>query len=62
MKAKLKKGEIVSKQLDGSMLIIKWMDKHEVMIPSTIQDDSFVTKKRRPDQQQMGRKASSNPL
>ena len=44
MKAKLKKGEVVSKQLDSSMLILKWMDKRGVMM---LHDDSFVTKKRR---------------
>ena len=46
-KAKLKKVEVVSKQIDSSMLALKWMDKREVMMLSTIHDDSFVTKKRR---------------
>lgn len=47
MKAKLKKGEVMSQQIDSSMLVLKWMDKREVMMLSTIHDDSFVTKKRR---------------
>ena len=47
MSAKLKKGEVVSKQVDGSMMALKWMDKRPVMMLSTIHDDSFVTKKRR---------------
>ena len=46
MSAKLKKGEVVSKQVDGSMMALKWMDKRPVMMLSTIHDDSFVTKKR----------------
>ena len=47
MSAKLKKGEMVSKQVDGSMMALKWMDKRPVMMLTTIHDDSFVTKKRR---------------
>ncbi|MCG8620648.1 MAG: transposase, partial [Proteobacteria bacterium] len=44
MKAKLKKGEVASKQIDSSMLVLKWMDKQELTMLSTIHDDSFVTK------------------
>ena len=36
----------MSKQIDSSMLVLKWMDKQEVMMLSTIHDDSFITKKR----------------
>ena len=32
------KGEVVSKQIDSSMLVLKWMDKREVMMLSTIHD------------------------
>ena len=45
MNAKLKKGETLSKQVDGSMMALKWMDKRPVTMLSTIHDDSFVTKK-----------------
>ena len=47
MKAGLKKGETISKQVDSSMMALKWMDKRPVTMPTTIHDDSFVTKKRR---------------
>lgn len=47
MSAKLKKGEMVSKQVDGPMMALKWMDKQPVMMLTTIHDDNFVTKKRR---------------
>ena len=47
MKTALKKGETVSKDVDDSMMALKWMDKRPVVMLSTIHDDSFVTKKRR---------------
>ena len=46
VKATLKKGEMVSKQMDSSMLALKWVDKRAVTMLSTIHDDSFVTKRR----------------
>ena len=61
MKAKLK-GEVVSKQLDSSMFILKWMDKREVMMLSTIHDDSFVTKKRRSRTAPDGQEGILKPL
>ena len=54
MKAKLKKGKVVSKKIDCSLLILKWMDKREVMMQSTIHNEF------RPEQHQMGRKTSSS--
>ena len=47
MKAGLKKWETISKQVDSSMMALKWMDKRPVTMLTTIHDDSFVTKKRR---------------
>ena len=41
MKAVLKKEEMVSKQMDSSILALKWMDKRVVTVLSTIHDDSL---------------------
>ena len=62
MKAKLKKGEVASKQIDSSMLVLKWMDKREATMLSTIHDDSFVTKKRRSRAATDGQKDILKPL
>ena len=58
MKVKLKRGEVVSKQLDSSMLILKWINKCEVMMLSTIDDDSL---RGGLDQQQVDSKTSQTP-
>ena len=62
VKATLKKGETVSKQMDSSMLALKWMDKRAVTMLSTIHDDSFVTKKRRSRTAQDGQEDILKPL
>ena len=60
--AKLKKGETVSAQVDGSMMALKWMDKRPVTMLSAIHDDSFVTKKRRSRAAQDGEEDILKPL
>ena len=45
--AKLKKGESASTEVEKGMLALKWMDKRQVNMLSTIHDDSRVTKRRR---------------
>ena len=47
MKTALEKGETVSKDLDDSMMALKWMDKQSMVMLITIHDNSFVTKTRR---------------
>ena len=47
MKAGLKKGDSMSRQIDTTMMALKWMDKRPVTMLTTIHDDSFVTKRRR---------------
>ena len=45
--AKLKKGETASTEVEKGMLALKWMDKRQVNMLSTIHDDSRVIKRRR---------------
>ena len=47
IKAKLQKGEIVSKMIDEDTMALKWMDKRPVAMLTTVHDDSVVTKQRR---------------
>ena len=47
IKAKLQKGEIVSKMIDDDVMALKWMDKRPVAMLTTVHDDSVVTKQRR---------------
>ena len=44
IKAKLQKGEIVSKMIDDDVMALKWMDKCPVAMLTTVYDDSVVTK------------------
>ena len=45
--AKLKKGEVKSAEVEKGMLALKWMDKQQVNMLSTIQDGSMMSKRRR---------------
>ena len=45
--AKLKKGEVTSTEVEEGMMALKWQDKRQVMMLSTIHDDSMVMKRRR---------------
>ena len=45
-KGKLKKGEMMTYR-DGPLMGLKWMDKRQVVVLSTIYDDSMVEKRRR---------------
>ena len=47
IKAKLQKGEVVSKMIDNDVMALKWMDKRPVAMLTTVHDDSVVTKQRR---------------
>ena len=42
--AKLKKGEVISAEVEKGMLALKWMDKRQVNMLSTIHDDSMMSK------------------
>ncbi len=45
--AKLKKGEVMTSEVEKGMLALKWMDKRQVTMLSTIHGDSMVPKRRR---------------
>ena len=47
LKGKMKKGEVESFSLTDFMMALKWMDKRQVNMLSTIHDDSMVTELRR---------------
>ena len=47
IKAKLQKGEIVSKMIDNNVLALKWMNKRPIAMFTTVHNDSIVTKQRR---------------
>ena len=44
--AKLKKGEVKSAEVEEGMLALKWMDKRQINMLSTIHDDSMMFKRR----------------
>ena len=62
IKAKLQKGEIVSKMIDNDVLALKWMDKRPVAMLTTVHDDSVVTKQRRTRAAQGGVEEVHKPL
>ena len=43
IKAKLQKGEIVSKMIDDDVMALKWMDKHPVAMLTTVHDGHQTT-------------------
>ena len=45
--AKLKKGDMTSREVQKGTLALKWQDKQPVVMLSTINDNSWVTKRRR---------------
>ena len=45
--AKLKKGEVISCEIEECMLALKWKDKRNVTMLSTIHDTSMVSKRHR---------------
>ena len=44
MKAKLQKGEVVTEMVDDKLMALKWQDKRPVVMPTTVHDNSVVTK------------------
>ena len=44
--SKLSKGDVVTASTEGDMLFLKWKDKREVSLLTTIHDDSSVLKER----------------
>ena len=44
---KLKKGEVISCEVEKGMVALKWKDKRQVTVLSTIHDNSMVAKRRR---------------
>ena len=61
LKEKMKKGDMVSYPIDDSMMALKWMDKRQVTMLSTIHDDSVVTKQRRTRHAPGGREDMRKP-
>lgn len=55
MKKNLAKGDVCSVAIDDSMVALKWADKRQVSMLSTVHDDSMVTKTRRTRHIQGGR-------
>ena len=62
IKAKLQKGEIVSKMIDNNVLALKWMDKHPMAMLTTVHDNSVVTKQRQTRAVQGGVEKVHKPL
>ena len=61
IKGKMKKGEMESFILDDSVRALRWMDKRQVTMLSTIHDDSMVTKMRQSRHAPGGREEIRKP-
>ena len=61
LKKNLEKGDICSVAIDDSMLALKWADKRQVSMLSTLHDDSMVTKMRQTRLAEGGREEVRKP-
>ena len=62
MKASLSRGHICSVSIDECMVALKWADKRQVPMLSTIHDDAMITKARRTRQAEGGREEVRKPV
>lgn len=62
IKKNLAKGEICSVAIDETMVALKWADKRQVSMLSTVHDDSVLTKTRRTRHVQGGREEVRKPV
>ena len=62
IKKNLAKGDVCSVAMDNSMVALKWADKRQVSMLSTLHDDSMVTKTRRTRLAEGGREEVRKPV
>ena len=62
MRAKLAKGDTTSVLIDNTMMALKWMDKRQVCMLTTIHDDSMMTKIRRTRRAEGGQEEIKKPV
>ena len=62
MKTSLSKGDVCSVSIDECMVALKWADKRQVPMLSTVHDDAMITKARRTRQAEGGREEVRKPV
>ena len=62
LKVNLPRGDMCTVAIDECMVALKWADKHQVPMLSTVYDDSMITKSRRTRQAKGGREEIRKPV
>ena len=62
MKASLSRGDVCSVAIDECMVALKWVDKRQVPMLSTVHNDAMITKARRTRQAEGGREEVRKPV